>query len=117
MARHIAVVGAAQQGPQKGQRYTPFQPRHSLRLAANYLVPDTDWSIGGNVMATSSAFLNNSAFTQGSLVLLGLNARYRITKQTEINTVVSNLTDRRYYVLYSPTYAPYGESRRFMVNL
>ena len=104
-------------GPQKGQNLQPLQPRHSFRLASNYLVPDTAWSIGGNVMATSKTYVNDSAISQGSVVLLGLNTRYQITSKTDVNAAISNLTDRRYYVLFGSRYAPYGEPRKFMVTL
>ncbi|MFT3802046.1 MAG: TonB-dependent siderophore receptor [Burkholderiaceae bacterium] len=104
-------------GPLKGQNFQPLQPRHSFRLATNYQVPNTPWSIGGNMVATSRVFVNNSAASQGSLVLLGLHAGYRISSKTQVSAVISNLTDRRYYALFSSRYAPYGEPRKFMVTL
>ncbi|MEF9965294.1 MAG: TonB-dependent siderophore receptor [Comamonas sp.] len=110
-------------GPQKDQRFRTEQPRHSMRLAANYQLPGTQWSLGGNVAATSKAYKNGgsgaNAWTieQGALVLLGLNARYRITPKTQLSLVVSNLTDRSYRHLYGREYAPFGEPRKFSANL
>ncbi|MFC3216818.1 TonB-dependent siderophore receptor [Comamonas sp. JC664] len=99
-------------GPQKDQRFRTEQPRHSMRLAANYQLPGTQWSLGGNVAATNKAYKNGgsgaNAWTieQGALVLVGLNAKYRITPKTQLNMVVSNLTDRSYRHLYGREYAP-----------
>ncbi|MDR0260096.1 MAG: TonB-dependent receptor, partial [Comamonas sp.] len=110
-------------GPQKDQRFRTEQPRHSMRLAANYQLPGTQWSLGGNVSATSKAYKNGgsgaNAWTieQGALVLVGLNAKYRITPKTQLNLVISNLTDRSYRHLYGREYAPFGEPRKFSANL
>ncbi len=110
-------------GPQRGQRYGTEQPRHNLRVAASYQLPDTDWSIGGNVAATSpihrSGGSGASAWTirQGSVMLVGVHARYQISRDTQLLMAISNLTDREYRSLYSVNYSPYGEPRRFMVNL
>ena len=110
-------------GPQLGQRYATEQPQHSMRLAANYTLPDTAWAIGGNLAATSRIYRTGgagaSAWTirQGGLVLLGINARYRITPQTHLILAVSNLADRHYRSLYAVNYSPYGEPRRLSANL
>jgi outer membrane receptor for ferric coprogen and ferric-rhodotorulic acid len=110
-------------GPQQGTRYGTEQPRHNLRLAVNYKLPDTGWSIGGNVAATSKIHRTGGSgaaawrIDQGALVLLGLNARYQLSPKTQVSMAVSNLTDRRYRSLYSLNYSPYGEPRKFSVNL
>jgi len=94
-----------------------------VRLAANYKLPDTAWSFGGNLAGTSkirrSGGTGAVAWTirQGSLVLLGVNAKYQITPQTQALVAVSNLLDRSYRSLYSLNYSPYGEPRRVSVNL
>ncbi|WP_371869878.1 TonB-dependent receptor domain-containing protein [Oxalicibacterium flavum] len=36
-------------GVDKGARYMTYMPRHSVRLAANYRRPGSDWSVGGNL--------------------------------------------------------------------
>ena len=90
-------------GPQKDQRFRTEQPRHNLRVAANYQVPNSPWSVGGNVSASSRAYKNGgsgaNAWTirQGALVLLGVNARYKLTPKTQLNMAVTNLTDRKYH--------------------
>lgn len=110
-------------GPQQGQRFGPEQPQHSLRLAGNYKLSDTGFSIGGNVAATSKIYRSGGtgagAWTirQGGLVLLGLNAKYQITEKTQVLMAISNLTDRSYRSLYSLNYSPYGEPRKVLVNL
>ena len=110
-------------GPQQGQRYTPEQPQHNLRLSAMHRIADSGWSVGGNIAATSKIYRTGgtgaSAWTirQGAVALLGLNARYQISPRTQVLVVVSNLTDRRYRSLYSVNYSPYGEPRKVLVNL
>lgn len=115
--------GEYKAGPQEGTRFGPEQPRHNLRLTVNYKLPDTGWSVGGNIAATSklrrSGGSGAAAWTirQSGLVLLGVHARYQISPKTQVLMAVSNLTDRRYRSLYSLNYSPYGEPRRFSVNL
>lgn len=110
-------------GPQEGQRYSPELPRHNLRVAASYHLPDTDWSVGGSVAATSKISRTGgsgaTAWTirEDALVLLGVHAKYQISPQTQLLMSISNLTDRKYRSLYSVNYSPYGEPRRFLVNL
>lgn len=110
-------------GPQKDQRFRTEQPRHSLRVAANYQLPGTQWSVGGNVAATGKAYKSGgtgaAAWTieQGTLVLVGLQAKYRITPSTQLNLAISNLTDRSYRHLYGREYAPFGEPRKFTASL
>lgn len=110
-------------GPQKGVHFLTEQPRHSLRLAANYRLPGTQWAIGGNVAASGKAYkavgagATASSMHQGTLVLVGLHAKYRITPKTQVSLAVSNLTDRSYRHLYGREYAPFGEPRKFTVNL
>ncbi|WP_188394446.1 TonB-dependent siderophore receptor [Oxalicibacterium flavum] len=120
-AGYTYVSAEYKAGPQKGQRYGVEQPRHSLRLAANYKLPETSWSVGGNVTATNKIHrsASNNAWTirQGGLVLIGLNARYQISPKTQMLLAVSNLTDRSYRHLYSLNYSPYGEPRKLSVNL
>ena len=110
-------------GPQQGQRFNAEQPQHSVRLSANYLLPDSAWSFGGNLAGTSkirrSGGSRAAAWTirQGSLVLLGAHARYQFTRHTQALLAISNLTDRSYRSLYSLNYSPYGEPRRVSLNL
>ena len=122
-AGYIWVDAEYKAGPQQGLRYGPEQPQHSVRLAANYKLPDTAWSFGGNVAGTSkirrSGGTGAAAWTirQGSLALVGVNARYRITPQSHALLAVSNLLDRHYRSLHSLNYSPYGEPRTVSLNL
>ncbi|WP_423454473.1 TonB-dependent siderophore receptor [Ottowia sp. VDI28] len=110
-------------GPENGTRYATDQPRHSLRISADYRLPGTNWAFGGQVAATSSAYKTGgsgpTAWTirNSAMVLVGLNARYNITPKTQVSLVVSNLTDRRYRHLEGVNYSTFGEPRKFMVNL
>ena len=110
-------------GPQQGQRYGAEQPQHSVRLAANYRLPDSAWSFGGNLAGTSKIRRTGGAgaaawtIRQGTLVLLGVNAKVQITPHTHVLLAISNLADRSYRSLYLLNHSPYGEPRRFSVNL
>jgi len=109
-------------GPQRGTRYNTTMPRHSLRFAANYQIPDTAWSVGGNVSATSKTHLSGTwpgpwTARNPALVLVGLNAQYQISPETQVNLVVSNLTDRAYRHLRSLNSSSFGEPRKFTVTL
>lgn len=110
-------------GPQRGQRFGAEQPQHSLRLAANYQLPDSAWSFGGNLAGSSKIYRTGgagaSAWTirQGTLVLLGMHAKYQFTRQTQALLAISNLADRSYRSLYLLNHSPYGEPRRVSLNL
>lgn len=110
-------------GPQRGQRFGAEQPQHSLRLAANYQLPDSAWSFGGNLAGSSKIYRTGGAgasawiIRQGTLVLLGVHAKYQITRQTQALLAVSNLADRSYRSLYLLNHSPYGEPRRVSLNL
>ncbi len=110
-------------GDLQGQRYLTDAPRHSLRLAAIYSLPGTGWSVGGHLAATSRAHKINRSATnpwtihRGSLLLLGLTAKYRINPKTEALFSISNLTDRSYRNLEGRNYSTFGEPRKFTANL
>jgi len=107
-------------GEQKGERYMSTLPRHSLRLASSYRIPDTRWTVGGNVRAYSPLRNQGDGYDirRGGLVLVGLMAKYRISPQADVNLVVDNLFDRRYYATVdSLYYTPFGAPRSFSVSL
>lgn len=111
------------EGPQKDQRFRTEQPRHSLRVMANYQLPGSQWMLGGDVSATSKTYKTGGTaaapwtIEQGALVLLGVHAKYRITPKTQVHLSVSNLTDRSYRHVYGREYALYGDPRKYTVSL
>lgn len=108
-------------GAQQGERFRTDAPRHSLRVSASYQLPDTGWSVGGNVAATSKTYKTGwsspNTIRQNALVLIGLHAKYQITSQAEVLLAVSNLTDRSYRNLEGTNYSSFGEPRKFIANL
>ncbi|ODU59905.1 MAG: hypothetical protein ABT02_08315 [Comamonadaceae bacterium SCN 68-20] len=113
-------------GATDGQRYNPQLPRHSLRLSTAYKLPNTGWTLGGNVSARSRIYRNDSSWDTGApytvrsggLVLVGLMARYEITPKADLTLAVSNLFDRTYRAnLENKYYSPFGEPRRISANL
>ncbi len=113
-------------GATDGQRYNPQLPRHSLRLSTAYKLPNTGWTLGGNVSARSRIYRNDTSWDTGApytvrsggLVLVGLMARYEITPKADLTLAVSNLFDRTYRAnLENKYYSPFGEPRRISANL
>jgi len=106
------------QGASKGQRYSTLQPKNNLRLAWQYRLARTG-AFGGNVTASGKSYITtrNKTVTQWAYALLGLHARYQIAPDTRVQLAVNNLADKRYLVLYSDRYAPFGEPRKFTLNL
>ncbi|TEA78859.1 TonB-dependent siderophore receptor [Allopusillimonas ginsengisoli] len=107
-------------GTNKGEHYMRSLPRHSLRLASSYKLPDTRWTIGGNLRVFSELDNMGSDYGihRGGMALVGLTAKYQISSQAEVTLVVDNLFDRRYYATVdSLYYSPFGEPRRISANL
>jgi len=107
-------------GERKGERYMTTLPRHSVRLATTYALPGTDWTVGGSLRLFSELRNTGNGYDirRGTLVLVGLTARYRISPRADLTLVVDNLFDRRYYATAdSLYYTPYGEPRSFSASL
>ena len=110
-------------GSNKGQAYGTYMPQHILRAYTTYLIPGTDWTVGGNVRAQSRMYTEGTGFhiEQGSYTIVGLMAKYRINKQAEVGMTVNNLFDHRYYESVG-SYGTnlenfYGAPRNAAVNL
>jgi outer membrane receptor for ferric coprogen and ferric-rhodotorulic acid len=119
-AGYTFVASKYAAGDQKGERYMASLPRHSLRLATSYKLPDTRWTVGGNLRVFSALDNKGSNYDihRGGLALVGLTAKYQISSQADVTVVVDNLFDRSYYATVdSLYYTPYGEPRRIFANL
>ena len=86
-------------GEDKGKPYAANTPDHLLRVYTTYRLPGTRWTIGGNVRAQSAISNSGDGYTirQGSYTVVGLLAKYQVSRQAEIGLTVDNLFDRRYY--------------------
>lgn len=110
-------------GSQKGQAYGTNRPQHILRAHTAYLIPGTNWAVGGNIRAQSRMYTEKAAFRteQGGYAVVGLMARYRINKQAEFGLTVNNLFDQRYYDAIGPSLTTlgnfYGAPRNILVSL
>lgn len=113
-------------GAKDGQRYATYMPRHSLRLSTAYKLPNTGWTLGGNLTARSKIYdsgtewYSGSAFSirSGGMVVVGLMTKYQINPKAELTLAVSNLFDRTYREnLYNVSYSMFGEPRKFTANL
>ena len=101
-------------------------PQHSLRFATTYKVPNTPWTIGGNVRAyskihrTDTNWVSGRVYTinRGELALFGLSAKYQISPQSDLNIVLDNLFDKRYFTSVGSHVDPtFGKPRNISVNL
>lgn len=110
-------------GSNKGQAYGTYMPEHIFRVYTAYLVPGTDWTVGGNVRTQSRMYTKDTGLLieQGGHTVVGLMAKYRINERAEVGMAVNNLFDRRYYESigqYGPLYDNfYGAPRNFAVSL
>lgn len=110
-------------GSNKGQAYGTYMPEHIFRVYTTYLIPGTDWTVGGNVRTQSRMYTKGTGLLieQGGHTVVGLMAKYRINERAEVGMTVNNLFDRRYYESigsYGPLYENfYGAPRSFAVNL
>lgn len=108
-------------GANKGDPYANNMPDHLLRLHTTYRIPATGWTIGGNLRTQSRIYQKSGSYRveQGSHTLVGLMAKYQLSRQAEIGMTVDNLFDRKYYESVGNPwfYTFYGAPRRFAVNL
>lgn len=119
---HVDSKYGKNNGANTGQPYATNIPDHIFRLHTSYQLPDTAWTVGGNVRYQSKVYQEGAGFRirQGGYAVAGLMAKYQINKQADLGLVVNNLFDRRYYdpVGYSVSYSNfYGTPRNFAVNL
>jgi outer membrane receptor for ferric coprogen and ferric-rhodotorulic acid len=104
-------------GAQKDERFMTTLPRHSARLAANYKVPHTPWTVGGSVRYFGSIY-NADNMHRGAMALFRLHAGYQITSKASLALSIDNLFDKRYFATVdSLFYTPYGEPRKVTANL
>lgn len=102
--------------------FSKHTPRHMFRLYSNYRLPGS-WSkvsVGGgmNVQSDTSSLSN---IQQGGYTLWDANLQYEINPHLQLNFVVKNLTDKRYYENQrTRAYGMnnfYGDPRSFLVTL
>lgn len=119
-AGYTYVHSAYAKGADKGKPYAANTPDHLFRLYTTYRLPNTSWTLGGNLKAQSGISNSGDGYTvrQGSYALVGLLAKYQITRQAEVSLTVDNLFDRRYYSTVGDPwfYSFYGTPRRFALN-
>lgn len=110
-------------GSRKGQSYGTNRPQHILRAHTTYLIPGTNWTVGGNIRTQSQMYTEGTGFRteQGGYTTVGLMAKYRINKKAELGLTINNLFDRRYYDAIGPSNTTlgnfYGAPRNFLVSL
>ncbi len=120
-AGYTYVYSEFANGEQKGNRYMTTLPKHSLSLVSYYRIPSTDWSLGGNIRTYSQIYNHDATdydIKRSGLTVVGLSAKYQINKKTELNLIVNNLFDRRYYATVdSLNYTTFAEPRKMMANV
>lgn len=110
-------------GEMQGKEYATYTPDHILRTYTSYRLPNTNWTVGANVRLQSKIYGEGTTYriNQGAYAVLGLMAKYQVSKQMEITANINNLFDRRYYDTvgsYSTKLENfYGAPRNAMVSL
>ncbi|MFN3988091.1 MAG: TonB-dependent siderophore receptor [Rhodocyclaceae bacterium] len=104
-----------------GRLFDPSLPRHQLKLTTSYRLPDalSQWRIGGSLYAQDRIESGDDArIQQSGYAIIGLNAAYRLTPQTEFRLNVNNVFDKRYYqsVGWDGGGNVFGTPRNFMLT-
>lgn len=105
------------EGVNKGMPNNTVAPKWALRLASMHRIPNTGWTIGGNLRIQSetsaSGIANKVAYTirQGGFALVGLSAKYDFNKNTNLTINVSNIFDKKYLTVNTPLTNIYGNPR------
>lgn len=102
--------------------FSKHTPRHMLKVYSNYRLPGalSQVSIGGGMnMQSDTSSLSN--IQQGGYTLWNANLQYDINSHLQLNFVVKNLTDKRYYENQRTRTKGmnnfYGDPRTFLVTL
>ena len=105
-----------------GRLFDPSLPRHQLKLTTSYRLPNafSQWRIGGSLYAQDRVKSNiDTRIQQPGYAIVGLNAAYRLTPQTEFRLNVNNVFDKRYYqsLGWDGGGNMFGTPRNFMVTV
>jgi outer membrane receptor for ferric coprogen and ferric-rhodotorulic acid len=108
-----------------GQRTATDEPRHLFKLFTNYRLPGSlsNWSVGGSAYAQNKIYRSETGFNtaQGSYVIFGLMAGYKVNDNIQLRLNVENLFDRNYYqslgYSWSGSQVRYGAPRNFMLTM
>lgn len=113
-------------GEEKGQQYNTQLPQHIFRLSTIYQLPQTKWSIGGDMQYHSKVYQESANYNgvegyrteQGGVALVGLLTKYQINERSEVKLNVNNLFDRKYFEsVGAPNYYnTYGAPRSFYLT-
>lgn len=107
-------------GEQTGDPYMTELPDHVLRASSSYRLPESNWTIGGDVRAQSDIHIDGNGYrvSQGGLAIVGLMANYRLSEHSDVGFTLRNLFDRKYFQsVGGPWWGTlYGEPRNFMVT-
>lgn len=114
----------AHQSFQEGAPFSLFEPRHALKLFANYRFVDTAFSglsLGGGAQVSSGMLGTGVAGVreQGGYVVASAHAGYAFSPRLRVTVAVNNLFDRHYWERVGGlnTYNTPGEPRNVMLTL
>lgn len=105
----------------EGERFSLFEPRHSLKLYGTYRFAGTPWRTSGGMTANSAIIgSGEEGLREGSgYAVFNTQLGYDITQNTSLTLALNNLTDRKYYERIGGlnSYNIYGEPRTVSLNL
>ncbi|WP_431262121.1 TonB-dependent siderophore receptor [Roseateles chitinivorans] len=116
-------TGYAYGTPRKadGSALSPHLATRTFNLATSYRLPGVlnKLTVGGNVSYqnhTSMDIISKPALTQGGYTLLGLLARYDVTRQLTLSLNVENVTDKTYVWMSGQSGYMFGTPRSTWVR-
>lgn len=106
----------------EGMSYSPYVPRHMLRVSTTYKLPfdDEKWTIGGGMRVQSS---NESLYgiKQSGYAVWDASLKYDFNDTTSLQLNVNNIFDKEYYETNRVRTASlnnlYGDPRNFLLTL
>ncbi len=104
---------------QNGQRTLGHLPQQTVKLftTKRFAGPWNPLTVGGGVSwqsAISGGGLFN--YTQGSMALVNLMARYEVDKHLAVSLHLTNALDKRYYSSVMSNYGTYGAPRNLVLS-
>jgi len=104
---------------QDGERTLNNLPLHNLKLFTSYRLAGAleKLTVGGGLnwqSALGSGTARN--YTQGSLAVVNLMARYALSKQLALSLNLNNAFDKRYYSTVANDYGTFAAPRNFVVS-
>ncbi|MFL9610512.1 TonB-dependent siderophore receptor [Methylobacillus sp. Pita2] len=103
-----------------GERAFTRLPLHTLKLFTTYRLPGA-WNkltLGGGLNWQNSIRSGSAIeYTQGSVALVNLMARYEVSSNLSVSLNLNNALDKEYYSTVANNFGTFGAPRNFMASM